>query len=715
MAASDYILLRGGIKIPRHNMDDESWAEAIRRTKRAGTFVRQSGDVSVDIGDPKIEARNGVRDVDPNDAPPPREDPEAVTWSMTKALDKLDETPGDVKTAPDQFVSFKGGKVYRRNMTDRQWQQTLNDVSAEDPNATQGTDRRGAPPPKGPETFTFKSVDGSDKTIARSPDMSDEQWSQLQDMASNGHGPGVLDKAVDAVGGALGTARDAVNDAGSWVKENVIGNPVDLAGMAKDAGKTLINPLAPVDGYIAIKNAVDPNGAARAAADYDARLAATGQPAPGGVPAAAQPQLAAPAPGAAPGSASVTASGARFRDPVSGIPNQDKEIAAAFKKEQDAQTKLAEIQSQGLQKQSELALEQQKTIMEHQAIQQKAAAAQQAEMKALEDNYKSVQKQMQDTSKTIDPNRLYNSMNTGQKVLAGLSVFFGGIGAGTKAALGMSTRNEALDRMQEAVKQDIEVQKTNYENKRQGLKDQLGGIQSMYGMLRERGASIAEAEKLAMSLHLEGIQKQMDAYAKQTGSAAAMQEAQAASAKLEQEKIKMQLGAAKEREHTAIERGKLEVERGLLAVKARAAAQKAASKEQSLKGPQVINEADLRAGLKQIDELEAAYNKVPKVAGRVGKHIPGTDSQDYDNKRAAAFEMISPILNKGTLRDDDVPRWNARYPQAGEMGGHSKFEALRSALKQRYAEHQRGLDAAKFHSGSAPDADEPDGNDFEPD
>lgn len=55
--------------------------------------------------------------------------------------------------------------------------------------------------------------------------------------------------------------------------------------------------------------------------------------------------------------------------------------------------------------------------------------------------------------KKIDPNRFWNSMDTGQKVLAGISLFLGGFAAGMKG-----TTNSALEFLNKEIDRDIDAQ-----------------------------------------------------------------------------------------------------------------------------------------------------------------------------------------------------------------------------------------------------------------
>jgi hypothetical protein len=105
----------------------------------------------------------------------------------------------------------------------------------------------------------------------------------------------------------------------------------------------------------------------------------------------------------------------------------------------------------------------------------------------------------------IDPDHFWDSKSTGQKAFMAIGGFLAGLGG-----------RDPSGRIDQMIAQDIAVQRENYNLAREGAKNKLAGLNTMYGRLRERGLDDREAAAAAraamnqgMANKLEGIKEQM--------------------------------------------------------------------------------------------------------------------------------------------------------------------------------------------------------------
>lgn len=106
-------------------------------------------------------------------------------------------------------------------------------------------------------------------------------------------------------------------------------------------------------------------------------------------------------------------------------------------------------------------------------------------------------KDLNDPSQAIDPSRKWNSMGTGNKIIAAISIALSGMGSKWTGG-----RNMALEVIDNAINRDIDAQKQNKSNK-----------MSMYQKLIEQGKSDLEATTLLKSMYLGRTEAQMKLFA----------------------------------------------------------------------------------------------------------------------------------------------------------------------------------------------------------
>lgn len=112
--------------------------------------------------------------------------------------------------------------------------------------------------------------------------------------------------------------------------------------------------------------------------------------------------------------------------------------------------KNAQLQSQGLAQDAAI-------NAQYIQDQQKRQADFQVAQKAIQDQNTELFNNVRDSK--IDPNRLWNNADTGQKIAAGLGLIFGGIGAGMT-----HSTNQAAEFLQKSIDRDVEAQKTDSSN-----------------------------------------------------------------------------------------------------------------------------------------------------------------------------------------------------------------------------------------------------------
>lgn len=150
--------------------------------------------------------------------------------------------------------------------------------------------------------------------------------------------------------------------------------------------------------------------------------------------------------------------------------------------------------------------EKQATYQNYLAQKQTHDAAFATSMKSQDAEYKQLHDDVANSK--INPNRLWQSMSTGNKVLAAISMVLGGIGAGAGG------HNQAVAVIQDAINRDIDAQKTDLGKKQSLLSDNL----------RKTG-DLREAERLTQAQMLATVQGQVTVIGSKYGGAKAQAQA----------------------------------------------------------------------------------------------------------------------------------------------------------------------------------------------
>lgn len=103
----------------------------------------------------------------------------------------------------------------------------------------------------------------------------------------------------------------------------------------------------------------------------------------------------------------------------------------------------------------------------------------------------------------IDPNKMWSNMSTGNKVLAGLSIFLGGFDP--------SGQNKALGIIQNSIDRDVDAQKAQYAK----LRDKKQDLNSLYGRMMDKFKDEKIALGMAKAGHYQALGMKVEAMAAQ--------------------------------------------------------------------------------------------------------------------------------------------------------------------------------------------------------
>jgi hypothetical protein len=136
----------------------------------------------------------------------------------------------------------------------------------------------------------------------------------------------------------------------------------------------------------------------------------------------------------------------------------------------------------------------------------------------------------------IDPNKIWSSKSTGEKVMAGIGLVLGGIGAG----LTRSGQNQAFEFMNQAIARDVDAQKAAIEAKKTGVELE----NSLYGRALQRTNDARSAQYAALAMGQELAKQKLMSTALLSKNPAVQANADMIAARLDEEiaKNKMAYG-----------------------------------------------------------------------------------------------------------------------------------------------------------------------------
>lgn len=188
--------------------------------------------------------------------------------------------------------------------------------------------------------------------------------------------------------------------------------------------------------------------------------------------------------------------------PLTRDSSSESDISKAFEQQQDALKSMQQQEMLAMQERS-LILEDNKKKAEN--LQQQRLALQQERQRALDEARRNMEVARQEAfGASVDPSRFWLNKSTGEKILAGVSIFLGGFGAGLTGG-----PNQALGIINQAIVNDIEAQKAELEKKQRGFDN----ASNTYARVRELFNN-EERTQLAMeALAKEKVQMQLKSLA----------------------------------------------------------------------------------------------------------------------------------------------------------------------------------------------------------
>ena len=236
----------------------------------------------------------------------------------------------------------------------------------------------------------------------------------------------------------------------------------------------------------------------------DLAVASTLPQASGSAPmSGGQPQIppGAPAPAPQPTSTSV---GVKFRGGPSSAPGGVPSLDQAEKDFRAGQQKMVDTEQKAATERLAARADYESKVSAFEAEQTKARLRQRENEDRVNNAYLQTLEEVSKKAE-IDPDHFWNSKSDGQKAMMAIGGFLAGLGG-----------RDPSGRIDQMIARDIAVQRENFNLAREGAKNKLAGLQTVYGMLRQRGLDDREAAQAArasmnqgMINKLEGIKEQM--------------------------------------------------------------------------------------------------------------------------------------------------------------------------------------------------------------
>jgi hypothetical protein len=213
------------------------------------------------------------------------------------------------------------------------------------------------------------------------------------------------------------------------------------------------------------------------------------------------------------------------------------------------------------------------------------------------------QKMEEIASLEVDPNRIWESRSTGQKVMTGIGLFLGAFGAAGGGG------NAAVRVINQAIEQDINAQKSNIQNRMAGAKEQRGLLQD----LQNTFGNMRQAEEAARMAGYQNAQLRLQAIAGQYQAPQIQAQAQQLWAQLEQKKQEARVKFEQEAQVMAAEQQRQALIQGRL--EGTAAGQQALSPAQSSAFIQTVieDETERRKAREELGEVRAAQRVLDRV------------------------------------------------------------------------------------------------------
>lgn len=404
-----------------------------------------------------------------------------------------------------------------------------------------------------------------------------------------------------------------------------------------------------------------------------------------------QPQVppGAPAPAPQPQTTS-TSVGMKVRGGPSSAPGGIPSLDQAEKDFRAGQQKMVDTEAERARQQLEARSKYESDLKAFEA-EQKAATIRQREN---EDRINAAYLQtLEDVSKKaeIDPDHFWNSKSDAQKAFMAIGGFLAGLGG-----------RDPSSRIDQMISRDIAVQRENFNLAREGAKNKLAGLQTVYGMLRQRGLDDREAAAAARASMNQGMINKLEGIKEQMAPGEAQAKMDTAIAQFRMNKVKAEDDLKNSASEVWARKESLRMQEFALDMKRKDAEAKAAG-GQKIPATLAKDLSELKDGLASIDNMIKASSggflergavhgasKFPLKTGpladfnarqqayatgraKILKALYGAvTNADYESAAAAmpekitAYEDPTPYLaNARKLLEDQIARRQADYVLAG--------------------------------------------------
>lgn len=346
----------------------------------------------------------------------------------------------------------------------------------------------------------------------------------------------------------------------------------------------------------------------------------------------------------------------------------------------DASKRQAEASAQAAEEQARLYDQQVKEIQLNEIARQKQEQAVQQDLDKIRNDI---------ATQKIDPTRVWSNMSTGNRVLAGISIFLGGVAGGMQG-----TDNKALKIINDAIDRDIDTQKS-----------ELGKKQNLLAINLQKYRNIQDAAAATKAQLMAVTQAQVQSAAAKAGGKQALAAAQMfqGQTELEMGKIKMQLAASQ------MTQGKLLDPRGLSPKEAMQMNQEIQDKLVQLPNGQYYPAFNKESAGKVKEVQTEIYNALNQIQTakkfmEQGATLPFTERNakaDMISKSLLATAKSKALFDLGALTSADLDLIDPLIPDVGSFfqeRNKAKLQNLENILMGKlngyYSAHLPGLNPA---------------------
>lgn len=389
-----------------------------------------------------------------------------------------------------------------------------------------------------------------------------------------------------------------------------------------------------------------------------------------------------------------------------GIDASMREQRTALGAEQQA------VEQQGL-AQQRAALQNEATYRDQMLAQQRAAdverdaaVATQQEMSVYRQKVEEAVQRIGEPGQ-VDQNRLWNRMDTGGKILAGIGMLFGAVGGAAKG------ENAALKIFQDAIKQDLEVQQQNIANRRDAARAQLQGYGQLADMTRQMGLDARGSRLAELELKTQAVASQLQATAAKLGGEEAPLKAAQVVAKLQGDLAgelgKYEADIATKNAQIASQNNDRKLQASIANMQAQNQAYIAMLRATAKMGKQEVTKLeqqplrvlnDTKFAAEAVEQLTDQLKQLgPRAVDKFTNALANTDTvsaawemftgqvpeaRKYDKVASAWLRVIGVAVDSGSvLREGEVKEWKQIIGNSS-LGGEYGLRQLSGLMENKY-------------------------------